>query len=118
MEDNKLNEILEGVIASLTEEQKEQAKACKDVDELIALLGKLGVELPDELLDGVGGGLNLGSFFNPPMVTPPFGKLFRSAAGSTGTDAIHMDQKGKSSAEAIHMDVSIEPEKMEKSLFV
>ncbi len=45
-------ELLEG----LTDEQKEKAKACRDGKELIALLGEMGVALPDEALDAVAGG--------------------------------------------------------------
>lgn len=54
--DEKLQETLKGVWDSLTDEQKEKAKACKTWDELTALAGKEGVELPDELLDAVAGG--------------------------------------------------------------
>ena len=57
MENRKLNEALKGLAASLTEEQREKVKACKTPDELTALLGKLGVALPDELLDAVAGGV-------------------------------------------------------------
>ncbi len=53
---NDLNEALAGMWDSLTEEQKEKAKACKSMDELTALAGSMGVELPDELLDSVAGG--------------------------------------------------------------
>ncbi|MBE7008752.1 MAG: hypothetical protein E7422_06410 [Ruminococcaceae bacterium] len=54
--DPKLEEALKGIWDSLTDEQKEKAKACKTLDELAALAGKEGVELPDELLDAVAGG--------------------------------------------------------------
>jgi hypothetical protein len=54
--DPKLAEALEGIWDSLTDEQKEKAKACETLDELTALAGKEGVELPDELLDAVAGG--------------------------------------------------------------
>ena len=53
---SELNKALEGLWDSLTDEQKEKAKACKTLDELTALAGKEGVELPDELLDAVAGG--------------------------------------------------------------
>lgn len=52
----KLKEALNSVWDSLTDEQKEKAKACKTLDELTALAGKEGVELPDELLSAVAGG--------------------------------------------------------------
>ena len=61
MDENKnaseLNEALAGMWDSLTDEQKEKAKACQSMDELTALAGQLGVELPDELLDSVAGGV-------------------------------------------------------------
>ena len=106
MEDNKLNESLERVIASLTEEQKEKVAACKDMNELTALLGELGVELPDELLDDVGGGFNLGAFFNRPLFIPIFGGAIKLPTSEEGVDAIHMDLKGGSSPDIVHTDVS------------
>ncbi len=61
MEENKtageLNEALKGLWDSLTDEQKEKAKACRSMDELAALAGQMGVELPDELLESVAGGV-------------------------------------------------------------
>ena len=54
--DPKLEEALKGIWESLTGEQREKAKACKTLDELIALAGKECIELPDELLDAVAGG--------------------------------------------------------------
>ena len=56
MEEKKMNELLAGVMNGLTAEQKEKAAACKDNQELIALLGDMGVALPDELLDDAAGG--------------------------------------------------------------
>ena len=56
MEKEKLNELLSGIYESLTEEQKEKVKACQTPEELIALAGKEGIELPDEVLDAVAGG--------------------------------------------------------------
>ena len=53
---SELNKALEGLWDSLTDEQKEKAKACKSMDELTALAGQMGVEMPDELLDSVAGG--------------------------------------------------------------
>ena len=65
MDEKKLNELLKGIWDSLTDEQKEKIRACKTVDEAIALAGKEGIELPDEALDAVAGGyiVNLGSKF-------------------------------------------------------
>ncbi len=60
MDENKiaseLNEALAGMWDSLTDEQKEKAKQCQSMDELTALAGSMGVELPDELLNSVAGG--------------------------------------------------------------
>ncbi len=109
MEDNTLNEALERVIASLTEEQKEKVKDCKDINELTVLLGKLGVELPDELLDDVGGGFNLNTFFNRPMVRSWFDNLFKSESDQDTFDATHMDLKGRPGVGAVHMDLKGKP---------
>ncbi|MBQ9459559.1 MAG: hypothetical protein IJU66_06455 [Oscillospiraceae bacterium] len=59
--DPKLAEALKGVRDSLTDEQREKAKDCKTMDELIKLAGKEGIELPDEALDMVSGGCDEGS---------------------------------------------------------
>ena len=69
MDDKKLNELL----ASLTDEQKEKAKACKTAKELIDFLAEAGVELPDEALDKVAGGVGLDEQggTNPDCDTPP-----------------------------------------------
>ncbi len=56
MENEKLNELLKNVWDSLTDEQKEKAKACKTPDELLKLAGEEGIELPDEALDAAAGG--------------------------------------------------------------
>ena len=42
---------------SLSNEQKEKAKECKSMDELMLLAGRYGIELPDEALDAVAGGI-------------------------------------------------------------
>ena len=55
--DERLTKELEGIINKLTDEQKEKAKACKNMDEFMKLAGEWGIELPDELVDNVGGGL-------------------------------------------------------------
>ena len=51
-----VNEILKGIYDDLTDEQKEKAKECKTMDELMSLAGEWGIELPDEALDAVSGG--------------------------------------------------------------
>ena len=55
--DEKLNAALKGIYDSLTDEQKAKAKACKTMEELTELAAREGVELPDEMLDAVAGGL-------------------------------------------------------------
>ena len=54
--DPKLAEVLKGIWDALTEEQKEKAKTCKTMDELVKLAAAEGIELPDEALDAVSGG--------------------------------------------------------------
>ena len=56
--DEKLQAALKDIYDSLTDEQKEKAKACKTMEELMLLAGKEGFELPDEMLDRVSGGCN------------------------------------------------------------
>ena len=58
--DEKLKEALEGIYENLTHEQKEKAKACKTMEEMIALSGEWGIELPDEVVDAVAGGVGEG----------------------------------------------------------
>ena len=57
MDEKKLEETLDGIYDKLNDEQKEKAKACKNMDEFMKLAGEWGLELPDELVDNVGGGL-------------------------------------------------------------
>ena len=56
MEDKKLEETLKGIYNSLTDEQKEKVKACKSSEEIMELVSKEGIELPEELMDKVAGG--------------------------------------------------------------
>ncbi len=51
------NDALKGIWDSLTDEQKAKARECKNMDELMLLAGKMGIELPDEMLDNVAGGV-------------------------------------------------------------
>ena len=55
----KKEEAFKGIDDNLTDEQKEKAKACKTMDELMTLAGEWGVELPDEVLDAVAGGFGI-----------------------------------------------------------
>ncbi len=50
------NEAIKKFWTSLSGEQRERARACKSIDELMSFAGEEGVELPDELLDAVAGG--------------------------------------------------------------
>lgn len=58
----ELNKALEGMWDSLTDEQKTKVKECQSMDELTALAGEVGVELPNEMLDAVAGGYSTGSY--------------------------------------------------------
>ena len=51
-----MKEVMDSVFEKLTDEQKEKAKACGNLDEFMKLAGEWGIELPDELLDNVSGG--------------------------------------------------------------
>lgn len=54
-----MNEKIKALFNSLSDEQKAQAAACETAEDLIALLGEFGVELPDALLnDAAGGGVS------------------------------------------------------------
>ena len=55
-DDKALLESLKGLYDSLTDEQKEKAKACTTADELMVLAGEEGIELPYELLYAAAGG--------------------------------------------------------------
>ena len=54
--DEKMNEIMKAIFDDITDEQKEKAKACKTMDELMTLAGEWGVEIPDEMLEAISGG--------------------------------------------------------------
>ena len=59
MDENKmteLNKAIENIWDSLTDEQRVAAKNCKSMDELAALAGEAGIELPEEILSAVAGG--------------------------------------------------------------
>ncbi len=47
---------MDNIFNSLTDEQKEKAKACKTADEFKEFAEKEGIELTDEMLDAVAGG--------------------------------------------------------------
>ncbi|MCR5397928.1 MAG: hypothetical protein K6E68_00165 [Lachnospiraceae bacterium] len=52
----ELNDAIKEMWDSLTDEQKEKAKECKSMDELMLLAGRYGIELPDEVLVTAAGG--------------------------------------------------------------
>ena len=54
--DEKMQEALKGIYDNLSDELKEKAKQCKTMDELMELVEKEGIELPDDVLDAVAGG--------------------------------------------------------------
>lgn len=54
--DPEKESIFKKLIDSLTDEQKEKAKNCKDEKELFAVLRGDGVAIPDEELEDVAGG--------------------------------------------------------------
>ena len=56
MDIEKSSELLGSIMDTLTDEQKEKVKACKDDKELMDLLAREGVELPDEALNSISGG--------------------------------------------------------------
>ena len=56
MENEELKQTLASLWDSLTDEQKERAKACASVDELLAFASEEKIELPADLLDGIAGG--------------------------------------------------------------
>ncbi len=59
MENKNLREKMPEILSALTDEQKEKAKSCKTVEELLAMLNEAGVPLQDEVLDNVVGGGSL-----------------------------------------------------------
>ena len=58
MDEQKMKELMMNLMNNLTDGQKEKVKDCKDLNELTACLGGMGVALPDELLDAAAGGTN------------------------------------------------------------
>jgi len=56
----KLNVTLKGIYDSLTEEQKEKMKACKTAEELSAFATEENIELPDDAMDMISGGVQAG----------------------------------------------------------
>ena len=65
--DEKMETVLKEIYEKLTDEQKEKAKMCKSMDELMKLLGECGIEpageLPDAEAESASGGIQAGSVF-------------------------------------------------------
>ena len=57
MDEKKLNEQVDAAVVYLTDEQKKKVEDCKNMNDLIDLLGEMGVVLPDELMNAVAGGV-------------------------------------------------------------
>ena len=55
----EINEALKKILDSLSDEQKEKAKACRTAEELLKLAQDAGIALPDELLEAAAGGIIL-----------------------------------------------------------
>ena len=55
--DEKMKETLKAIVEKLNDEQKEKAKNCKTVKEFLEFAGNEGIELPDDLLNAVSGGI-------------------------------------------------------------
>ena len=58
----KMKELIRGIYERLNDEQKERAKTCQTVDDFIEFVEEEGLELPDELLEAVSGGIQAGFF--------------------------------------------------------
>lgn len=68
-------EALRGVFDTLSDEQKEQATACKTLEEQAAFARKAGIELPDEALEATAGGQTIIGFESSGKKQRKFGKL-------------------------------------------
>ena len=61
MDKERIAELREKIITSMTEEQKERARACKSIWELMDFLAAEGIELPAEAMKTASGSGNPGS---------------------------------------------------------
>ena len=77
--DTNLKEMLKEIYDGLTDEQKEKAKKCKTTDELSAFAGQEGLELPDEVLDAVAGGIQAGDIYRARL--DQFGQPVKGGCG-------------------------------------
>ena len=56
MADERIDEEVMSFFDSMTDAQKEKAKACSDQDEFMRFADEEGIEIPDGLLEQVAGG--------------------------------------------------------------
>ena len=61
MDKKVMAEVLKRFVDSLPEDQKQEAKTFKTVDELVGFASDAGIALPDELMDVVAGGRYIGA---------------------------------------------------------
>ena len=52
-----MNEVIKDIYEKLNDEQKKKVDACKSEDELMELFSEWDMELPDDLVEAVGGGI-------------------------------------------------------------
>ena len=62
MENKNLHEQIAGLLNELTEEQKAKVKTCKTSKEFIKVIEEEGIELPDDALETVAGGVSMDEF--------------------------------------------------------
>ena len=55
--DEKKKEAMKSIYGTLTEGQKEKWNACRTQEEFMEFISNEGIELPDELVDAVAGGI-------------------------------------------------------------
>lgn len=60
MDGTKSQELLRGLLDTLSDEQREKAGRCRNAAALFSFLGEEGVAIPDELLDEAAGGAGVG----------------------------------------------------------
>ncbi len=60
MENENLHEQMMRILNGLNDEQTEKAKNCKTLDDFLAFAKKEGIELPDEILNDISGGVQAG----------------------------------------------------------
>lgn len=94
-ESEKLNRIVHGIYDTMTDAQKEKAKACTDMDELTSYMGDEGIELPDELLDEVGGGAATLPLFFSRLIALLFGSAHVQTAPADTAETTAVGTSGK-----------------------